>query len=484
MTFLAAGGDGFDMLKDCPVLGYLGTLDEILGKHIAELGTITLTEEQRVVEAFPVEETPEATEAVEASEATESEAEDAPATSPETETEAEPEGEAETESPHPPLPKLHKQFDIIGRSATRCGFCVTIIAYRRAKLMMMYQSTRGAAQVSPMQAVYEGMAPDGGLYVPTHLPQLPYGDWAQGTFVQVAQRILSAWLPGFDAAAVLQGAYDAFDTPQVAPLVQVGPAHVLELFHGPTAAFKDVALCVLPRLLKAAGQQLHPGTRLLVLIATSGDTGSAALHGFSGVEGIRALAFYPSKGISAVQRAQMVTMPGGNVAACGIQGNFDDAQSGVKRIFAAPISADVRLSSANSINIGRLVPQITYYYTAYAQLVRQGTIRAGERVDYAVPTGNFGDILAGWLAKHMGLPVGTLDLRHQCQRCAGRVFAHRRIRSAQAACAHAVAVHGYSGVQQLRASAVVCLRWRQRLCIRSDDAAGPRRALCCQRIRA
>ena len=274
--------------------------------------------------------------------------------------------------------------------------------------MMMYQSTRGAAQVSPMQAVYEGMAPDGGLYVPAHLPQLPYGDWAQGTFVQVAQRILSAWLPGFDAAAVLQGVYDAFDTPQVVPLVQVGPAHVLELFHGPTAAFKDVALCVLPRLLKAAGQQLHPGTRLLVLIATSGDTGSAALHGFSGVEGIRALAFYPSKGISAVQRAQMVTMPGGNVAACGIQGNFDDAQSGVKRIFAAPISADVRLSSANSINIGRLVPQITYYYTAYAQLVRQGTIRAGERVDYAVPTGNFGDILAGWLAKHMGLPVGTL----------------------------------------------------------------------------
>ncbi len=274
--------------------------------------------------------------------------------------------------------------------------------------MMNFQSTRGHRGVTSQQAVLDGIAPDGGLYVPARMPVLPYGGWAQASFAQVAARILDIWLPGFDADNWMADAYAAFDTPEIAPLVSVGPRHVLELFHGPTLAFKDVALSVLPRLMKKAADELRPGQEHLVLIATSGDTGSAALHGFSGVAGIRALAFYPFQGISAVQRAQMVTMEGRNVRACGIRGDFDDAQRGVKAIFADGMPGNVRLTSANSINIGRLVPQITYYYTAYAALVWAKRIAAGDAVDFSVPTGNFGDILAGWLAKAMGLPVGKL----------------------------------------------------------------------------
>ncbi len=278
--------------------------------------------------------------------------------------------------------------------------------------MISYQSTRGDEGVTAMQAVLRGIAPDGGLYVPADIPSLPFGSWAQEGFARAGARILDAWLPGFDAARIMETAYQSFDTPVVAPLVPVGENHVLELFHGPTLAFKDVALSVLPRLMQAAQAALRPGVDHLVLIATSGDTGSAALNGFAGLPGIRALAFYPSQGISAVQRSQMVTMQGDNVRACGIRGDFDDAQRGVKDIFrnaeTDPLPGGVQLTSANSINIGRLVPQITYYYTAYAALAASGTVKPGDAVDFSVPTGNFGDILAGWLAKAMGLPVGRL----------------------------------------------------------------------------
>lgn len=280
--------------------------------------------------------------------------------------------------------------------------------------MMSFQSTRGLAGVTPYQAVLQGIAPDGGLYVPSGIPALAYGDWAHAGFARAAARILDTWLPGFDAGAITEAAYAAFDTPQTAPLERVGPHHVLELFHGPTLAFKDVALGVLPRLMQQAAAQLRPGEKHMVLIATSGDTGSAALYGFSRIQNFRALAFYPEQGISAVQRSQMVTMPGGNVTACGIRGDFDDAQRGVKAVFldadTEPMPGGVRLTSANSINIGRLVPQITYYYTAYAALAAGGAVSVGAPVDFAVPTGNFGDILAGWLAKEMGLPVGRMIL--------------------------------------------------------------------------
>ena len=189
-------------------------------------------------------------------------------------------------------------------------------------------------------------------------------------------------------------------------MVKVGEFHVLELFHGPTSAFKDVALCMLPRLMVASKQVCGDDSQTLILTATSGDTGKAALEGFKDVPGIRICVFYPHGGVSQVQRKQMVSQEGSNVHVCAIRGNFDDAQTGVKNIFAA--CKEQGLSSANSINIGRLLPQITYYFTAYRDLLRSGTIAMGDEVNFSVPTGNFGDILAGYLAKRLGLPVGRL----------------------------------------------------------------------------
>lgn len=278
---------------------------------------------------------------------------------------------------------------------------------------MLYCSTRDENRLADSaQAVLEGIAPDGGLYLPAVLPEV---DWkkclsldAQG--MQTA--LLGALLPDIpNMQALVSRAYtEKFETEDLTPTRGVGPFTVLELFRGPTSAFKDVALCMLPRLLTAAKAAKGVEKETWILTATSGDTGKAALEGFRDVPGVKICVFYPDGGVSQVQRAQMVTQQGSNVFVCAVRGNFDDAQTGVKHIFSACQGKDLpaSLSSANSINIGRLAPQLMYYFRAYRDLLDRGEIRLGDRVNFAVPTGNFGDILAGYLAKKLGLPVGRL----------------------------------------------------------------------------
>ena len=278
---------------------------------------------------------------------------------------------------------------------------------------MFYHSTRSAAAtVDSAQAVLTGLAPDGGLYMPVGLPQFDWKKCLEGTAQEMATQILTALLPDIpDMGALVAKAYTGkFETEDLTPTVTVGDFSVLELFRGPTSAFKDVALSMLPQLLTAAKREKGMEKDILILTATSGDTGKAALEGFHDVEGIRICVFYPHGGVSQVQRAQMVTQEGSNVAVCAVRGNFDDAQTGVKRIFATCQGKDLpyALSSANSINIGRLAPQIMYYFRSYADLLNAGKIQLGDEVNFSVPTGNFGDILAGFLAKKMGLPVGRL----------------------------------------------------------------------------
>ncbi len=277
---------------------------------------------------------------------------------------------------------------------------------------MHYISTRGGVPaVSSARAIVEGLAPDGGLYVmgPGALPELDWRELRDLDYPSLAARILSALLPDFgpeEAETLVRRAYAGkFSAPELTPLREAGDDLFLELYHGPTSAFKDVALCLLPHLMTAASAKCGNEEDILILTATSGDTGKAALEGFRDVDGIRILVFYPRDGVSPVQKAQMVTQTGSNVKVCAVEGNFDDAQSGVKRIFEATPDG---LSSANSINIGRLVPQVAYYFSAYFAAVRLGRIAFGEALNYSVPTGNFGDILAGYLAMRMGLPVGKL----------------------------------------------------------------------------
>ena len=278
---------------------------------------------------------------------------------------------------------------------------------------MRYHSTRNESVfVDSAQAVLEGLAPDGGLYMPEDLPAFDWQECLKGSSIQMSTQILSALLPDIpDMPELVRRAYTGkFETEDLTPTVPVGSFSMLELFRGPTSAFKDVALSMLPQLLTAAKAVKGQEKDILILTATSGDTGKAALEGFRDVPGIRICVFYPDGGVSQVQRAQMVTQEGENVAVCAVRGNFDDAQTGVKNIFAACQGRDlpVALSSANSINIGRLAPQIMYYFRAYRDLLDAGKIRLGDEVNFSVPTGNFGDILAGYLAKRLGLPVGTL----------------------------------------------------------------------------
>ena len=276
---------------------------------------------------------------------------------------------------------------------------------------MMYHSTRNKNHVvSGARAVLNGLAPDGGLYVPGGLPTLDVEACLREDTMAMAARIIGTLLPDIPHMdQLVSRAYTGkFTSPELTPTVEAGPFTVLELFHGPTSAFKDVALCMLPQLLTAAREQEGVKEDIMILTATSGDTGKAALEGFRDVPGVKICVFYPHGGVSKVQRAQMVTQEGSNVAVCAVQGNFDDAQTGVKNIFAAAEQTGKRLSTANSINIGRLGPQITYYFKAYADLLKRGKIAMGETVNFCVPTGNFGDILAGWLAKELGLPVGKL----------------------------------------------------------------------------
>ena len=278
---------------------------------------------------------------------------------------------------------------------------------------MLYHSTRGQIHtVDSAQAVLEGLAPDGGLYMPAGIPAFDWKTCLTGDSQAMATQILSALLPDIpNMLELVSKAYTGkFETEDLTPTVSVGDFSVLELFRGPTSAFKDVALSMLPQLLTAAKKVKGQEKDILILTATSGDTGKAALEGFHDVPGVRICVFYPHGGVSQVQRAQMVTQEGCNVAVCAVEGNFDDAQTGVKNIFAACQGKDLpfALSSANSINIGRLAPQVMYYFRSYRDLLDAGKIQLGDKVNFSVPTGNFGDILAGYLAKLLGLPVGML----------------------------------------------------------------------------
>ena len=278
---------------------------------------------------------------------------------------------------------------------------------------MDYISTRGMSPaVDSAQAVLNGLAPDGGLYVPKSIPAFDWQGCLQKSSQGMSGMILSALLPDIpDMGELVKKAYTGkFETEDLPPSVAVGNMTVCELFRGPTSAFKDVALSMLPQLLTAAKKEKGIQEEIRILTATSGDTGKAALVGFQDVPGVSICVFYPQGGVSQVQRAQMVTQEGRNVSVCAVEGNFDDAQTGVKNIFQDTQGKPLpfRLSSANSINIGRLAPQIMYYFRAYRDLLDRKAITLGDKVDFSVPTGNFGDILAGYLAKKLGLPLGRL----------------------------------------------------------------------------
>ncbi len=289
---------------------------------------------------------------------------------------------------------------------------------------MYYISTRGGRdRVLSSEAIRKGLAPDGGLFVPESAVRLSFDEicgLVDMTYLERAVSILSRFLDdytGDELAECAAGAYTAerFGSDDIAPLRKLNDnAYVLELWHGPTCAFKDVALQILPRLLVKAVGKAGEKEETVILVATSGDTGKAALEGFRDVEGTRIIVFYPENGVSEVQRLQMVTQEGRNVCSVGVQGNFDDTQNGVKAIFSDSELENrmsrkgLRFSSANSINWGRLVPQITYYFSAYAELLKYGEIKRGEKINFTVPTGNFGNILAAYYAREMGLPVNRL----------------------------------------------------------------------------
>lgn len=275
---------------------------------------------------------------------------------------------------------------------------------------MNYQSTRNNnIKTDSLNAVLAGIAPDGGLFISPEIENLDFNAKSiiNLSTQDMAARILSALLPEYgNMDELVKQAYRGkFETEDLTPLVKVGSSYILELFRGPTSAFKDVALSMLPVLITAAKKQKGSKEQTVILTATSGDTGKAALEGFKNVEGTKIIVFYPYGGVSAVQKAQMVTQEGNNVLVCAVKGNFDDCQRGVKKAFG---EIKEKLSSANSINIGRLAPQVVYYFAAYRDLLNMKKIKWGDKVDYIVPTGNFGDILAGFYAKLMGLPVGKL----------------------------------------------------------------------------
>lgn len=263
-------------------------------------------------------------------------------------------------------------------------------------------------------ALLKGLAEDGGLFVLEEIPQagLSKDELLSMDYVTLTARILDKLLPDFGYETlydcVSKGYAGKFDSETPAVVRHAGKMNFLELWHGPTSAFKDMALCLLPRLVTAANRLNNIDKETVILTATSGDTGKAALAGFADVPGTRIMVFFPENGVSAVQKAQMVTQEGNNTMVCAIRGNFDDAQRGVKKAFGQVRGENFNLSSANSINIGRLAPQVAYYFWAYARMVCDGCMEYGEKLNFTVPTGNFGDILAGWLAKQMGLPVGRL----------------------------------------------------------------------------
>lgn len=285
----------------------------------------------------------------------------------------------------------------------------------------MYRSTRSEGKaVTASQAILKGLAEDGGLFVPTSIPALDksFAEIAGLNYQETAYEVMKKFFTDFTEEELkncIAKAYDdKFDTKEIAPLVEKDGTYYLELFHGATIAFKDMALSILPHLLTTSAKKNHITNEIVILTATSGDTGKAALAGFADVEGTSIIVFYPKNGVSRIQERQMVTQKGKNTKVVGITGNFDDAQSGVKAMFnnkeLAKVMADkgYQFSSANSINIGRLVPQVVYYVYSYTRLLGQGVVKEGEAVNFVVPTGNFGNILAAYYAKNMGVPVGKL----------------------------------------------------------------------------
>ncbi|MDO4619167.1 MAG: threonine synthase [Lachnospiraceae bacterium] len=283
-----------------------------------------------------------------------------------------------------------------------------------------YKSTRSDVTVTASQAILQGLAEDGGLFVPTALPKLEkdLSELVGLSYQDLAYEIMHSFLTDFTEEELrhcINSAYDSkFDTEAIAPVVVKGGVSYLELFHGATIAFKDMALSILPHLMTTAAKKNGETKKIVILTATSGDTGKAAMAGFADVPGTEIIVFYPKDGVSHIQELQMVTQRGENTHVVAIRGNFDDAQTAVKqmfndRAFGEELAAKgCRFSSANSINIGRLVPQIVYYVYAYCQMVKNGTVKVGEPINVTVPTGNFGNILAAWYAKQMGLPIAKL----------------------------------------------------------------------------
>ena len=286
-------------------------------------------------------------------------------------------------------------------------------------MQVLYKSTRGNGKetVTASEAILKGLASDGGLFVPTEIPKLPcdLADFANMEYKEVAYNVMKGFLADFseeELKSCIEKAYDdKFDTKEIAALVKNDDAYFLELFHGATIAFKDMALSILPHLLTTSAKKNNVTNEIVILTATSGDTGKAALAGFADVPGTKIIVFYPKGGVSLIQEKQMLTQKGDNTFVVGIKGNFDQAQSGVKAIFGNKelekelLVKGFQFSSANSINIGRLVPQVAYYVYAYSRLVKRGEIKCGDKINFVVPTGNFGNILAGFYAKQMGLPV-------------------------------------------------------------------------------
>ena len=286
---------------------------------------------------------------------------------------------------------------------------------------LLYNSTRnGEKKVTASEAILKGLADDGGLFVPEYVPKLDVTmEELKGmSYQETAYEVMKQFLTDFTEEELkhcINSAYDSkFDTEVIAPLVKVEDTYHLELFHGATIAFKDMALSILPHLLTTAAKKNDVTKEIVILTATSGDTGKAALAGFADVPGTKIIVFYPKGGVSRIQELQMVTQKGNNTSVVAIHGNFDNAQSGVKEIFEDKelekelAEAGYQFSSANSINIGRLVPQVVYYVYAYAKLLENEEITEGEELNVTVPTGNFGNILAAYYAKQMGVPIGKL----------------------------------------------------------------------------
>ena len=284
---------------------------------------------------------------------------------------------------------------------------------------LVYHSTRNSEETATAsEAILKGLTSDGGLFVPDSIPKLNVSleDLTQMSYQEIAYAVMKEFLTDFteeELKTCINNAYDSkFDTEEIAVTKKVDGAYYLELFHGATIAFKDMELSILPHLLVTSARKNNVKNEIVILTATSGDTGKAALAGFADVPGTKIIVFYPKSGVSPIQEKQMVTQKGDNTYVIGIKGNFDDAQTGVKKMFSNKELAKVmndngfQFSSANSINIGRLVPQVVYYVKAYADLLKQGALKAGEPMNVVVPTGNFGNILASYYAKQMGIPIG------------------------------------------------------------------------------